>query len=115
MAAATTKLTIKSRHTLAPAEGPHRGRGICCHSNSWVEELRVAVTESGGGCVLDVFEFGSVLRVLAGSGCGTEDVAAAGCAPHGSGCLWWQMPDIGNIASPPGSRHKPCPVSALQT
>lgn len=88
---------------------------MCCHSNSWVEDLRGAVTEPGGGCVFGVFEFGSVLRALAGSGCGIEDAAAARCAPLGSDCLWWQKPDTGSTASLPGSRRKLCPVSALQT
>ncbi len=117
VAAATTKLIISLHHTLASTEGPHGGSWISCHSNNRVEKLRVAATEPGGGCVLDVFEFGSVLRALAGSGSGTEAVAAAaaGCAPPGSGCLWWQTPDTGSTASPPSSRHKLCPSSALQT
>lgn len=79
----------------------------------------MAVTESGGRSVLDVFGFGfgSVLRALAASGSGTEDVAAAaaGCAPPGSGCLWLQTPDTGSTASPPGSHRTLCPLSARRT
>ena len=79
--------------------------------------MAVTVSVSGGRCVKDVFGFGSVLRALAVSGSGTEDVAAvaAGCAPLGSGCLWWQTTDTGSTASPPGSHRMPCPLSALQT
>lgn len=117
MAAVTTKLTISSHHTLVSADGPHQGRWICCYSNSWAEELKAVVTESGGECVLD--EFGSVLCALADSGSEDVDVAVAaavaGCAPPGSGCPWWQTPGIGSTASPLGSRHKPCPANARQT
>lgn len=124
MAAATTKLTISLHHTLASAQGSHRGSWICCYSNSRAEELRAAVTESSGRCVLDVFGFGSVPGEQAGSGSGSEmedaaaaaaAAAAAGCEPPGSGCLWWQTPGTGSTASPPGSHRKPCPAIALQT
>lgn len=45
----------------------------------------MAVKESSGRCVLDVFEFGSVQGALAGSRSETEDAAAAAarCAPPG--------------------------------
>lgn len=45
----------------------------------------MAVKESSGRCVLDVFEFGSVLGALAGSHSEMGDAvgAAAGCAPPG--------------------------------
>lgn len=104
--------------TLQHQHWDHTGESwTCCHSNSWEDELRVAVTESGGRRVLDVFGFGSVLGAPAGSGSGTEDLvaAAAGCAPPGSGSLCWQKPDTGSTTSPPGSHHKPCPMIAPQT
>lgn len=48
---ATTELTIRSHHTLAPAEGPDGGRRNRCHSNSRAGKVGVAAPASGGVCV----------------------------------------------------------------
>lgn len=79
--AATTTLTSSSHHTLASAERPTGGGWICYQGNTTSVELRVAVTDSGGRYVLDVFAFGfgCVSRELSGSWPEHVAAAAEGC------------------------------------